>query len=215
MAARLPDGSIVSLATTYGSAVSVTAISNANPGVATSTAHGLLANDLVTVVSGWSNLNNRVVRVASPATNTFALDGIDTTSTTLFPAGSGAGSVTKITAFQQISQIMGFETSGGDQQFQTYSFMEQSFDSQIPTTTSAQSIKITIADDPSLPGYQALQAASDARAVRAVKLALPDGSFILYQGYVSFNSTPTLSKGQIMTVTATISLQGKPVRYAS
>lgn len=190
MAARLPDGSIVSLATTYGVAVPVSAITNANPGVASSTSHGLTNNTLISVVSGWSNLNNRVVRIAGSTTNAFNLDGIDTTNTTLFPAGSGAGTATPITAFTQISQIMGFETSGGDQQFANYSFLEQSFDSQIPTTTSAMSIKITIADDPSLPGYQALQAAADARAVRAVKLQLPDGSFILYQGYVSFNSTP-------------------------
>lgn len=215
MAARLPDGSIVSLATAYGTSKSVTAISNANPGVATSTAHGMSNGDLYSVTSGWSNLNNRVARAAGVTANTFNLDGIDTTSTTLFPAGSGAGSVVPITSFTQISQIMGFDTTGGDQQFQSYSFMEQSFDSQIPTTTSAMSITITIADDPSLPGYQALQAASDARAIRALKLQLPDGSFILYQGYVSFNSTPTLSKGQIMTVKATLSLQGKPVRYAS
>lgn len=215
MAARLPDGAVVSLATTYGAAKNVTSITNANPGVATSTAHGLANGALVSVVSGWSNLNNRVVRVAASATNAFNLDGIDTTSTALFPAGSGTGTVQEITAFTQISQIMGFTTSGGDQQFTNYSFLEQSFESQIPTTTSAMSITIDIADDPTLPGYQALQAASDARAVRAVKLALPDGSFILYQGYVSFNSTPTLSKGQVMQVKATISLQGKPVRYAS
>jgi Phage tail tube protein, TTP len=215
MAARLPDGAIVSLATTYGSAKSVTAITNANPGVASSTAHGIANGAFVSVTSGWSNLNNRVVRVAGSAANAFNLDGIDTTSTTLFPVGSGAGSVQEITAFTQISQIMGFTTSGGDQQFANFSFLEQNFETQIPTIFSAQSIAIDIADDPALAGYQALKAASDARAVRAVKLAMPDGSFILYQGYVSFNETPTLNKGQVMTVKATISLQGRPVRYAS
>jgi hypothetical protein len=215
MAARLPDGSIISLATTYGTAKPVTAITNANPGVATSTSHGLTNGALVSVTSGWSKLNNRVIRVAGSTTNNFNLDGIDTTSTTMFPTGSGVGSVSEITGFTQITQIMDFQTSGGDQQFTNYSFLEQDFESQIPTTTSAMSITISIADDPSLPGYQALQAASDARAVRAIKLQLPDGSFIMYQGYVSFNSTPTLSKGQVMQVKATVSLQGKPVRYAS
>ena len=34
-----------------------------------------------------------------------------------------------------------------------------------------------------------------------------------YNGYVSFNETPTLTKGQVMQVTATFSLQGRPVRY--
>jgi hypothetical protein len=215
MAARLPDGAIVSLATTYGTAKTVSGISNANPGVATSTAHGLANGALLSVVSGWSNLNSRIVRVAGSATNTFNMDGIDTTSTTLYPAGSGAGTVQEITGFTQISQIMGFSTSGGDQQFATFSFLEQGFETQIPTITSAQSISIDIADDPTLPGYIALKAASDARAVRALKLAMPDGSFILYQGYVSLNETPTVTKGSVMQVKATFSLQAKPVRYAS
>lgn len=215
MAARLPDGAIVSLATTYGTAKTVSGISNANPGVATSTAHGLANGALVSVTSGWSNLNNRVVRVAGSATNTFNLDGIDTTSVTQYPAGSGGGSVQEITGFTQIGQIMGFSTSGGEQQFATFSFLEQNFDTQIPTTLSAQSITLDIADDPTLPGYQALKAASDARAVRALRLSMPDGSFILYQGYVSFNETPTVTKGSVMQVRATFSLLGRPVRYAS
>lgn len=215
MAAKLPDGAIVSLATTYASAITITAVTNANPGVASATAHGLANGDLVYVVSGWSNLNNRVVRVASSAANTFALEGIDTSSTTLYPAGSGTGTVTKISAFTQVSQIMGFTTSGGDQQFANYSFLEQNFETQIPTIFSAQSISIDIADDPTLAGYIALKAASDARATRALKLAMPDGSFVLYQGYVSFNETPTLNKGQVMQVKCSFSLQSRPVRYAS
>lgn len=215
MAAKLPDGAIVSLATTYASAITITAVTNANPGVASATAHGLANGDLVYVVSGWSNLNNRIVRVASSAANTFALEGIDTSSTTLYPAGSGTGTVTKISAFTQVTQIMGFTTSGGDQQFANYSFLEQNFETQIPTIFSAQSISIDIADDPTLAGYIALKAASDARATRALKLAMPDGSFVLYQGYVSFNETPTLNKGQVMQVKATFSLQSRPVRYAS
>ena len=215
MAARLPDGAIVSIATTYGSADTVTGISNANPGVATSTSHGLSDGNIVLMSSGWSNVDGRVVRVTSSATNTFALEGIDTSSTTLFPSGAGAGTATVISAFTQITQIMGFATSGGDQQFATYSFLEQSFETQIPTITSAQTITIDIADDPALAGYIALKAAADARAIRAIKIAMPDGSVIYYNGYVSFNETPSVTKGQVMQVQATFSLLGRPVRYAS
>lgn len=215
MAARLPDGAIVSLATTYGTAKTVTGITNANPGVASSTAHGLTNGVLGTVISGWSNLNNRIIRVSGSTTNAFNLEGIDTTLTTLFPSGSGGGTFQEITNFTQISQIMGFSTSGGDQQFANYSFLEQNFETQIPTTFSAQSITLDIADDPTLAGYQALKAASDARAVRALKIALADGSLILYQGYVSLNETPTLTKGSVMTVKATFSLQSRPVRYSA
>lgn len=214
IAARLPDGAIVSIATTYGTAKTVSAITNATPGVATSTSHGFTDGDILVMESGWSNLNNRVVRVDNSATNAFDVEGIDTSSVTLFPAGSGTGTATEVTAFTQITQIMGFATSGGDQQFATYSFLEQNFETQIPTIFSAQSITIDIADDPSLAGYIALKTASDARAVRALKIAMPDGSTIYYNGYVSFNETPTVSKGAVMQVKATFSLLGRPTRYA-
>lgn len=215
MAARLPDGATLSLATAYGSPKTVSAITNASPGVATSTAHGFSDGDLVLFDSGWSNLNQRVIRVDGSVTNAFDLEGLDTTSTTLYPAASGAGTATEITTFTQITQIMGFTTSGGDQQFVNYSFLENNFETQIPTIFSAQSISIDIADDPSLAGYIALKAASEARAIRAVKLTMPDSSFILYNGYVSLNETPTVSKGAVMIVRATLSLQARPTRYAA
>ena len=214
MTARLPDGAIVSIATTMGTAKTVSAITNAATGVATSTSHGFTDGDLVIMSSGWSNLDNRIVRVDNSATNAFDIEGIDTSSTTLFPAGSGTGTATEITAFTQLTQIMGFSTSGGDQQFATYSFLEQSFETQIPTISSAQTITIDIADDPTLAGYIAIKAAAAARATRGLKIAMPDGSFILYYGYVSLNETPTVSKGQVMQVKATFSLLGRPVRYA-
>jgi NADPH-dependent curcumin reductase CurA len=215
MAARLPDGAIVSLATTMQSPKTVSAISNANPGVCSATSNGYSNGDIVVIASGWSNLNNRVVRVAGAATDAFNLEGIDTSSTSLYPAASGAGTATEVTVFTQIAQIMGFSTSGGEQQFTNYSFLEQNFETQVPTYFSAQSMTIDIADDPSLAGYIALKAAAEARASRALKIAMADGSVIYYYGYVSFNETPSVQKGSIMQVRATFSLQGRPVRYAS
>lgn len=215
MSAKLPDGAIVTLSTTLGSVKTVSALTNANPGVATSTAHGFVNGDIVLMNSGWSNLNQKAVRVAGSVANAFNLDGIDTSLTSLYPSGSGTGSAQLVGGFTQISQIMGLTTQGGDQQYATFSFLEQNFETQLPTVFSAQSISLEIADDPSLPGYIALKAAADARAFRVLKLQLPDGSFILYYGQISFNETPSLNKGQVMVVKATFALQARPVRYAS
>jgi len=215
MSSKLPDGAIVTLSTTLGSTKTVSALTNANPGVATSTAHGFANGDIVLMNSGWSNLNQKAVRVAGSVANAFNLDGIDTSLTSLYPAGSGTGSAQLVGGFTQISQIMGLTTQGGDQQYATFSFLEQNFETQLPTVFSAQSISLEIADDPSLPGYIALKAAADARAFRVLKLQLPDGSFIFYYGQISFNETPSLNKGQVMVVKATFALQARPVRYAS
>lgn len=216
MAVNLPDGAIVSLAATYGAVKTVTGITNANPGVATtSVAHSMTNGDVGVFSSGWSNLNNRPVRITSASGSVFSLEGIDTSLTSLYPSGSGAGTFMPVATWTQISQIMGFVTNGGEQQFTTYSFMEQNFESKIQTVLSAMDLSIEIADDATLAGYIALKAAAEARATRALKLYLPNGSTIYYNGVVSFNETPKLNKGQIMTVAATFALQSRPVRYST
>ncbi|EJE49576.1 Phage tail protein [Acidovorax sp. CF316] len=213
MAVSLPDGATVAIATTYGSVKTVTAITNANPGVITSAAHGLLNGAFYELKSGWQKISDRVFKASNVATNALDVTGIDTTDTNRFAAGTGIGSLREITAWTQIPQILEFTTSGGDQQFANFSFLEEDYERQLPTVTSAQSIQIGIGDDPTLPGYIALKAAGEARAIRAIKVTLPNGAVLLYNGYISFNETPTLTKGSVMQVRATISLQGRPTRY--
>lgn len=213
MAATLPDGATVAIATTYGSTKTVSAITNANPGVITSASHGLLNGAFYELKSGWQKINERIFKAANVATNAMDVTGIDTTDTNRYPTGSSSGTLREITAWTQIAQILDFTTNGGEQQFSNFAFLEEDFERQLPTVTSAQSLQIGIADDPSLAGFIALKAAGEARAIRAIKVTLPNGSVILYNGYVSFNETPTLSKGNVMQVTATVSLQGRPVRY--
>lgn len=215
LAVSLPNGVTIALATTYGSAKTISALTNASPSVASAAAHGFSDGDYVEVTSGWSRLNNRIVRVDSPTTDAFNVEGIDTSATSLYPSGTGGGSAREITAWTQISQVLELSTSGGDMQFTTYSFLEQDFESQLPTQSSAMSMTISVADDPSLPGYIALAAAADARSLVGLKATMPNGSVILYNGYVSFNTTPSMTKGSVMACQATFSLQGKPVRYAS
>ena len=215
MAVQLPNGFTIALATAYGAAKTVTAVTNANPGVATtSIAHGVTTGAFVEVTSGWQKLNSRIVRLAAAAGSAASYEGIDTSAVANYPIGTGIGSFREITAFTQISQITDLTTSGGEMQFSTFSFLENDFESQLPTQASAQSINIVIGDDPSLAGYIALKAAGEDRAIRALKMTSPTGGVIVYNGYVSFNETPTLSKGNINTVTATFSLLAKPTRYA-
>lgn len=214
MAVSLPNGIVLALATAYATALTVTAASNASAAVLTVT-NTLAINDYVEFTSGWSRANNRIFRLSAVSGTTVTLEGFDTTSTTLFPIGSGTGSIRKINTWTQITQIMGCTSSGGEPQYQTYSFLEQDYDSQIPTTTSAQSLALEIADDPALAGYQALKTVAQTRAVTALRATLPAGGFILYNGIFAFDETPTLTKGNLMAVKAGVALQGRPVRYAT
>lgn len=214
MAVSLPNGITLAIATAYASTLTVTAASNASEAVLTVT-NTYVNGDFVEFVSGWSRANNRVFRVKSVTGTTIVLEGFDTTSTTQFPAGSGTGTVRKINTWTQISQVIGCTSSGGDPQYTQFSFLEQDFDTQIPTTTSAQSLALEIADDPTLPGYQALRTVAISRAQTALRATLPAGGVILYNGIFALDETPSLTKGNLMAVKSGVALQGRPVRYAS
>lgn len=215
MAVRLPNGATVFIASSYGSPISVSAISNSNPAVATATAHGLADGGFIELVSGWSKLTDRIFRVDNATANDFELEGADTTSTDAYPTGGGAGTAREITGWTQLQQIVGSASEGGEQQFMTYQLLEADSEKRIPTTKSAAGITFTVAYDPTLPGYQLAEQANDDRLPRAVRINLPDGSVLLYNAIISIGPIPTLTVNELMTVEVTLSLLGAPTRYAA
>lgn len=215
MAVSLPNGATVEIASGIGSALTVSALTNADPAVATSTAHGLSEGDYVIVTSGWSRLTDRVVRLGTTDANTFELEGINTSSTSVFAAGAGTGSVKEITGWTQLQQILSSTSNGGEQQFLDYQFLESDAAKRIPTFKSPAGLAFTVADDPTLAGYILAKAANDDRLPRAVRVNLPNGAKLLYYAYISLAPSPSLSVNEVMAVQVTLSLLGEPVRYAS
>ncbi|API74699.1 phage tail protein [Ralstonia pseudosolanacearum] len=215
MSVRLPNGTTFAIAASYGPDKAFTAITNAKPAKLSSVAHGFAKGAILEVSSGWSRLDGRVARADAVTADAFALEGIDTTDTGAYPAGTGIGSARLVVAFQQISQVLQSAASGGDQQFYNYSFLEDTGDEkQIPTIRSARSYTLTIADDPALAHYALLEAADEDREPRAVQMKLPGGSPIYFRAYVSFSKVPTTTKNEAMAITVTLSLTGEVTRYA-
>lgn len=216
MAVSLPNGTIFAIASGYGAVKAMSALSNANPGVATLEAsHGVTTGEIIEVTSGWSKLNSRIVRAGTVATNDVPLEGIDTTSTQRFPAGTGIGSVREITGWTQLAQILTSESSGGEQQFLDYQFMEDDDGKRIPTSKTPSGLAFSIADDPALAGYIIAAEANEDREPRALRATLPSGAIILYNAYVTLNETPSMTINQLMAVPVTLSLLARPVRYAA
>lgn len=214
MSVALPNGAQIAIASAYGATRTMSAITNAAAAVATLEAsHGVVVNDILEVTSGWSKLNSRIVRASAVATNDVTLGSINTASTVSYPAGAGVGTVREISAWTQLTQVLEATTNGGDQQFFTYSFLEDDTEKQIPTQQSPMSFEITLADDSSLAWFALLQTASEDRLARAVRITLPSGALLYYNGFISFNETPTLAKNNLMSVKATISLIARQTRY--
>lgn len=215
-AVSLPNGALVAIAASYGAAKAMSALSNANPGVATLEAsHGVIQGDILEVTSGWSRLTDKVVRAGTVNTNDVQLEGINTTDTDIYPASGGTGSVREIASWTQLSQILESNSQGGEQQFLEYQFLESDAAKRIPTFKSPAGLSFLIADDPSLAGYQLASEANDDREQRAVRITLPNGSIIFYNAYITVNKTPRMTINQLMAVEVTLSLLNEPVRYAS
>lgn len=213
MSVSLPNGAIIGIASGYGSSASITVLTNASPAVATVTAHGYTNGDFVEITSGWSRLTNKVVRVTGVTANTFNLEGIDTTLTSIYPAGTGIGSVRKVTGYTQLAQILSSSSSGGEQQFLEYQFLESDSQKRIPTFKSAAGLTFSVADDITQPGFQLAVVANDDRLQRAVKITLPSASILSYNAFISVNKTPSLTVNELMACELTLSLQAEPVRY--
>lgn len=216
MSLILPNGSALAIASTYGSTKTMSAVSNANPAVATLEAsHGVIVNDIIEVTSGWERLDKRILRASVVATNDVSLEGFNSSSTTTYPAGSGIGSIREITAWTSLTQVLSASTNGGDQQFFNYQFLEGSQERQIPTVRGAQSLELSLGYDPSLAWYSVLETASDDRALTALRITLPSGVKLYYNGYFSLNKTPSLNVNQVMALACTFSLQAELTRYSS
>lgn len=200
MSVNLPNGSTVHIATKLAAAKKVTAATNAKEAVLTCAGHGLQDGDHIVFYSGWNRANGKPFKVKSVAADNITLQGFDTSDLALFPADAGVGTLRKIESMEQITQIVEYTTNGGEQQFVEYGFLEDNYDRQMPSTKSAMSISISIADDPTLAGYQAVVKVSDVGGEWPLIVKLKNGGEILYNGYPSINTTPTLVRNEIMAV---------------
>lgn len=214
MAFRLPNGSTFDFAKTYGDEVTILSISNANPAVATmETGHGLVKDDIVVVQSGWVKLTGRAFKVGTVTGDTVVLVGVNTLSTQSYPSGSSAGSAKKVEEWVNIPQITEVASSGGEQQFYQFGFLEEDEDRQIPTTKSPSTLTLTVADDPSQPYVPVVEAADELKEERIQRLNLVNGDIILYNSIASITNTPSLTRNQIMVRTITLAQQGRVTRY--
>lgn len=217
MAARipLPNGSVLEIASTLGTAVPFTALTNAKPPVASAVGHSIDADDILLISSGWALINDRTAKAANVTTDAFSLAGLDTTNTGRFTAGAGVGSVVPVSGWTQISKVTGFTVSGGEQQFLTVGYLENDDDLQFPTNRNPISVSVTVEDQPTALYVPVVEGYDDSKELTVIRLKLPGGGQILMPGYVSITSTPTMERNQLMTRTISVGLSGRPTRYSA
>lgn len=194
MAITLAVGTTVEIASTYGASKTMSAVTNADPAVATlEAAHGITTGNYIEVMSGWQRLTNRIVRAGTVATNDVDLESVDTTSTSRYPAGTGTGSVRAITAWTQIGQLSrDLQVGGGDQQFGDITTLEDVIDQQIPTRRSPVTVTMPLFFDPSLGYFAVVKTAAETSTLTAVRFTYPNGTIIVANAYWSQLDFPTI-----------------------
>lgn len=213
--AAVPTGTLFSVATTFGSNITVTAVTNANPAVCTATAHGLSNGDIIEFTSGWGRANKRVFRVSGTATNTFNLEGFDTSSTSFFPAGTGIGTVREVTAWTQLSKVMNPATQGGDPKTVTYKFVESDVEYSINDGFTAVSYTLEFDDDDTTSGYTAMRTLTDAQTDTVMKMLMRSGAVVYLPCTLAMNDVPRLQDGQINRINAQFAGNNRHTRYSA
>lgn len=214
--AQVPTGSTFYVGSTIAAAKTVSAVSNAAEAVVSSTAHGYSNGDVVIMLSGWGRLNKRAFRIKSVTTDSFVLEGADTSNTNFYPSGTGIGSVQKVSAFTQITTVMNPSSSGGDPKKVEYKFIESDVSYSINDGFSATDYNIELdADSIGSAGYTALKTLTDVQTDTVLKIVTRSGSINLVPCTVALNEAVTMQDGQINRVKASFSGNNRTVRYAS
>jgi hypothetical protein len=215
MGYKIPNGGYFQHAATYDAVLPFTALSNAAEAVATVTGASLAVGDIVLLTSGWSKLDNKVVRVKAATATAITLEGIDTTDILLFPAGGGVGTMKKVLTWVQIPQVIDLAFAGGEQNYTDVVFLEDDQGRQIPTDKSATSMTLTIADDPAKPFNAILRKADARKQVEAARLVLPGNDQLLYGTFTSFSNQPAVVRNSVLSRIVSLALQSEPTRYLS
>jgi hypothetical protein len=216
MAITLATGTAVSIASTYGTQFTISAITNANPAVATlSASHGVIVGDFIEITSGWDRLNGRIARVSVVSTNDVTLENINTSSTTLYPAGTGAGTGREITGWTTLSQLTAnISVSGGEVNFADVTTLTDSIKKQIPTQRNPVAVSLPVFDDPTLAWYATVRGVSETATATAVRMVFPNQTRLVANAYWSLQQVPTIEDS---TLRARIDLAftSDPTRYAT
>ena len=213
MAYYFPEGSAQQFSQTFASAKTITALTNANPAVATSVAHGYTTNDEIVLTSGWEDATDSVYKITVLTADTFSITGLDSSNVSFFAAGTGTGTAQKISGWTAIPQVLSIGSSGGDARFTDVNLLAKRNALKIPTGFNATSITLSLAHDPAQAGYITMLGISRNLSKVAFKQVISGGAVTYGYGYLSVSEMPKLNSNQVNTVDCAMTVLGRSISY--
>lgn len=207
-----PEGSSQQFSQTFASAKTITAMSNANPCVCTSVAHGYTTGDEVLITSTWEDATDTVFKVTVLTADTFSLQGLNTSNTSFYPVG-GTGTAQKISSWVAIPQVLTISASGGDARFTDVAPLAKRNAIKIPTGFNATSVTLSLAHDATQAAYITMLDISRSLTKVAFKQVISGGAVTYGYGYMSASEMPKLNNNQVNTVDAALTILGRSISY--
>lgn len=213
MAYFFPEGSSTQFSQTFAGAKTITILTNANPAVATSVAHGYSTNDEILLTSGWEDATDSCFKITVLTADTFSIQGLDTSNTSFFPVGTGVGTAQKVSGWTSVPQILTISASGGDARFTEVNPLSKRNGVKIPTGFNATALALTLAHDAGQAGYITMLGISRNLSKVAIKQVVSGGSVTYGYGYMSVSEVPKMNVNQVNTVDAAITILGRTISY--
>jgi hypothetical protein len=202
----------VAMQSAIAAAKTVTAVTQANPGVATSTTHGFVNGDyLLMTAVGMIQIDDRVVRVSGSAASTFNLEGEDTTAYDAFVSGTAQ----KLTFGNTFSTLADISATGGDYDMVDNTTIHDLIKTQEPGMASGAVFTFESHWDLNDATVQAAIAASKAKSPRAFLFTFLNGYKMAFYGFIGASGIPKGSAGQKVKTSIVITANSAPTYYAT
>ena len=199
----------VKMQSALAAAKTITGISKAAEAVVSCTAHGYSNGDIVfLLVEGMFQVDARVFRVSGVTTDSFKLEGEDSTQFDDFIAGT----VAKSTLGTTITTATTISSSGGDFAMIDKTTIHQNTRSEMPGLPNAINYSMEHIWDPSDAGLKAMKVASDLQQRRVFKFTIGD-AIVLFAGYVGCTLLPGGQAQDLVKTTSVFTLDGTPTYY--
>jgi len=204
----------IEFGTVEGASKTVSAITQADPGVATSTAHGLANKSVgyLSSVEGMVNLEGQACRLANQATNTFELEDIVTTN---LPAFTGTALFVPITTFATLGRITSYSIGGGEGEKLDDTVLLDNIKQELQGLLAAQTVTfnlnaMTISDS----AMATLRRGARDSTYYVFRITLNDGAVRVFRGQPSMPGED-VQKGAIGTGTFSVTVKGFVIEGAA
>lgn len=214
MTTAVGRGVKVEIGLTYGAPKTVTAVTLASPGVATSATHGM-ANGTVgywaTTGGGMPQLDGQATRVYNQATNSFELQGLNTTNFSAYATGT----FTPVATWGTLSEAIGYSIGGGAADTLDDTKLTDVIKQEINGLLASDSVQIDLLSQTvDSAVMQAIQDASIAQTYLVFRVTHADGSVRVFRGQPS-RPGEALQRGQLATGSIQVKVKGFALRGAA